>query len=143
MIFEHDKVVDLIKNEISRYINDNGFPHEIFFGNTALNITDSPDILFPDIMVINRDSDIRANVVYSAPEMIVEVVSSESRKCDYTVKLDFYMNIGISEFWIVDLADDLVIVYLKDTGYTPKHYLYPGAVPVSIFGGEISIDFSF
>jgi Uma2 family endonuclease len=45
------------------------------------------------------------------PDLTIEVVSENSRDCDYTEKRDEYWTLGIKEYWIVDarLAQVLVL----------------------------------
>jgi Uma2 family endonuclease len=38
------------------------------------------------------------------PEIVIEVVSESSRKRDYDVKPDEYLQLGIEEYWIIDAA---------------------------------------
>ena len=46
-----------------------------------------------------------------APDWIIEIISPGSRQMDYYTKLFKYQTAGIREYWIVDPAKKLVMVY--------------------------------
>jgi Uma2 family endonuclease len=46
------------------------------------------------------------------PEIVIEIISAESRHRDYEEKPDEYFQFGISEYWIID-ADKRKMVVLK------------------------------
>lgn len=48
------------------------------------------------------------------PSLIVEIVSPATRRRDHTYKRDFYREIGVAEYWIVDAYDRTVTVIRPD-----------------------------
>lgn len=71
----------------------------------------------PDISVLtieqweslaNRELVIDKNE--TSPILVVEVVSESTKTTDYRAKRSEYAVLGISEYWIVDLIDEVVII---------------------------------
>lgn len=141
---EHNRSVALIVCAIANYINEGKGSGEVFSSNVALNCKDiedrcSAEFYLPDIMVVCNPSIIDDEGVHGAPDMVIEVASPEVKQQDYNAKLSTYKIIGVREYWIVDLTDGLVTVYLKEDEYTPHHYFLPCNVPVSIYQSGLTI----
>jgi Uncharacterized protein conserved in cyanobacteria len=141
---EHNRTVVSIVSAIANYINEGKGFVEVFSSNVALYCKDiddrcSAEFYLPDIMVVCNPDIIDNEGIHGTPDMVVEVVSPESKQQDYNAKLSTYKIIGVREYWIVDLADGLVTVYLKDDKYTPHNYFLPGDVPVSIYQSGLTI----
>ena len=65
----------------------------------------TPDnVLIPDMIYIvrGRQHVIGPKVVDAPPDLIVEVLSDESRTRDVKVKRDLYARFGVQEYWIID-----------------------------------------
>ncbi len=58
----------------------------------------------PDILFIRQEKLFRVKEAYfdGSPDLIVEIVSPDSRKRDYKVKYTEYEAAGVSEYWIID-----------------------------------------
>ena len=73
----------------------------------------------------------------------MEVLSSANASHDCILKLRKYQQSGVREYWIVDPASRMVVVYLfddpKDSPY--QTYSFDDTIPVGISGGDCSIDF--
>ena len=85
---------------------------------TAGVVISPTSALGPDIMVISADRTdiIGATVVNGAPDIVVEVLSSD-RNRDLVAKRRLYEDAGILEYWIVDGgADTLTPLALGDDG---------------------------
>lgn len=65
----------------------------------------------PDISVVCDKDKITDQGCSGAPDWIIEVVSSGSRKMDYYKKLFKYRTAGVKEYWVVDPDKKLVTVY--------------------------------
>lgn len=71
------------------------------------------DVLQPDILFISNE---RARIVaeknvQGAPDLVVEILSSSTRKLDERIKPARYELLGVSEYWIVDPLADRVHVF--------------------------------
>lgn len=73
----------------------------------------------PDIAIIKRRKDyyIQAHPQPHDVLLLVEVADSTLKK-DRGIKLAAYAKAGIIEYWIVNLADDLIEVYTNPSGNT-------------------------
>lgn len=94
-------------------------------GKTCISFSDGIDVyltkkdrVIPDAMIICNREIIKANGVYGAPNLIVEVLSPSTAKNDRGYKKDLYEKCGVSEYWIVDTSNKSIEVYLlKDGAY--------------------------
>src|SRR5439155_20623490 len=72
------------------------------------------DIVEPDLLYL---SNARAAEVLTplhakgVPELVVEIASKDTRKRDETIKRRLYERVGVSEYWVVDPAIDVVRAY--------------------------------
>ena len=77
---------------------------------------DEKNCFVPDFMVVcNRDK-IKRNGIHGAPDLVVEVLSPSTAKNDRSHKKDAYERSGVPEYWIVDLSNRSVEVYLLEDG---------------------------
>jgi len=141
---EHNRTVVSIVCAVANYIENNKDIGEVFSSNVALYCKDIDESCFaefylPDVMVVCNPDIIDNEGVHGTPDMVIEVVSPESKQQDYYAKLSTYKLIGVREYWIVDIAEGLITVYLKEDMYTPHYYFVPCDVPLSIYQGGLTI----
>ena len=103
---------------------------------------DDRTMVEPDVFVVCNRDQIRKNVVYGAPDFVVEVLSPSTRKKDIWLKLHKYRDAGVREYWIVDPDGKTVTVYDFEHDSEPEIYGFEGKVPVNIFGRTCEIDFA-
>src|SRR5438477_7419621 len=82
------------------------------------------DIVFSDFDVVESDllylSNQRASQVLTqlhvkgVPELVVEIASKSTRKRDETIKRRLYERVGVSEYWVVDPAIDVIRIYRRE-----------------------------
>ncbi|MBN1963821.1 MAG: Uma2 family endonuclease [Anaerolineae bacterium] len=73
----------------------------------------------PDLMYIapQRLEFIKPNYVDGPPDLVIEIVSPESRVRDYGEKMDEYEQAGVREYWIIDPPrEDALFYQLGDDG---------------------------
>ena len=112
------KIVDALRKEESYTIND------IY----ALPDGERAELIDGKIYYI---TDAGCN---GAPEWVIEVVSPGSRSMDYFTKLFKYRTAGVKEYWIVDYAKNLIMVYRFEKD-TLEQYDFGEDVSVGIFDG--------
>ena len=119
-------------------------PFEVFLPPCDVRLDrDDYTMVQPDLMVICHGLDIHAVRYEGAPDLAVEILSPSSRMKDMVLKLHKYQNAGVREYWIVDPEHRTVTVhYFEEEAYDPKKYDFHDVIPVGIYGGECSIDFS-
>lgn len=99
--------------------------------DTSTNIK---TVVQPDISVICDMSKIDKNGYRGAPDMTIEILSPSTAKYDCLIKLNKYQKAGVKEYWIVDIEEKSVWVYLLDNGIyqSPSVYTAPAAIKVSV-----------
>ncbi|MGB3510607.1 MAG: Uma2 family endonuclease [Microcoleaceae cyanobacterium] len=109
--FDHALIMRLLINSFEAEISRLNLPWLTLGGvgvRTSINRS-----RIPDISVITREQIIRRNVsavIESAPLLAVEIVSQESKTRDYRFKRSEYSVVGIPEYWIVDSAEQKVMI---------------------------------
>ncbi|MBO4360992.1 MAG: Uma2 family endonuclease [Eubacteriaceae bacterium] len=103
---------------------------------------DDKTMVQPDVLIICDTGMIRNQVVYGAPEFVLEVISPSTRKKDNIVKLNKYCGAGCREYWLVDPANRKVLVYDFGSDLWAYNYTFDDVVPVAISDGKCSIDFT-
>lgn len=88
---------------------------------------DSPEdvdtVVQPDIAVVCDLSKLDDHGCKGAPDMVVEILSTSTRRHDRLTKFNLYQRAGIREYWIVDPTDKSVQVFtLEDGHYTAKDF---------------------
>ncbi len=69
-----------------------------------------------------------------APDWIIEIVSPSTSSHDYVRKLNFYMDAGVKEYWIVDPAKKSVYAYhLEETKFETAAYTFQDKIKVNIY----------
>ncbi len=76
------------------------------------------DVVEPDLLLIlDQQSDIVTDLhVRGAPALVVEILSSDSRRQDEVAKLRLYERYGVSEYWLVGPEGGRVSIYRRDAG---------------------------
>jgi Uma2 family endonuclease len=72
------------------------------------------DVVEPDLLYLSNEraaTVLTSTNVQGVPELVVEVGSPSTRKRDETIKRTLYERSGVSEYWFVDPAHDVVRVY--------------------------------
>jgi hypothetical protein len=62
------------------------------------------------------------------PEIVIEVVSPNSRKRDYDEKPEEYLRIGVKEYWIVDADKQVMVVMRRSRGRWALTTVEPPAI---------------
>ena len=88
---------------------------EVFHAPTAVQLSPN-DIVQPDMMVVLADhrSYLTASKVDGPPDLVVEILSSSSRRTDREQKLLLYERTGVDEYWIVDVESRQVEQYRRE-----------------------------
>lgn len=94
-----------------------------FSDGVDLHLTEK-DVFIPDVMVVCDPDKIKADGVYGAPDLVVEVLSPSTAKRDRGYKKDTYAKCGVREYWLVSPAEKSVEVYLQNGGSLDLHEVY-------------------
>ena len=88
---------------------------EVFHAPTAVQLSPN-DIVEPDLVVVlaNHRCYLTAPKVDGPPDLVVEILSSSSRRTDREQKLLLYERTGVGEYWIVDVESRQVETYRRE-----------------------------
>ena len=101
------------------------------------------NVFQPDIMVGCDRSKMTNRGYEGSPEWVIEVISKSTARNDYFTKLNYYMEYGVAEYWIVDQFANQIVVYLNSDEGSPlvQRYTFSDSVKVGQFD-DLYIDFN-
>ena len=124
---DHQFLATVFASRLTNQITEAGLGVVLY--ETGIILTDDTAV-GPDITVIRADRAgiIGATVINDAPDIVVEVLSS-NRRADLVRKRALYAAAGIAEYWILDGdADTLTVLALgSDGGYRERAVLTAAA----------------
>ncbi len=142
--FTHQELVTEILLDFGFYIRKNKGPCRVLSSPLDVQIDcDDRTVVQPDIALICKEERITRKGIYGAPDFCIEIVSDSSRKRDYGIKMQKYMNAGVREYWIVDRKREKIVCYWFEGEDAPEisMYTFRDNVPVRLYGGQLEIDF--
>ena len=138
----HQAIVGWLYTEIYRYISERNGKCRVFISPFAVFLkNDDKNYVEPDICVICDREKLDNQGCHGAPDWIVEVVSSFSRRMDYYRKLSAYQEAGVREYWLVDSLKKTIVVYNLEQEEMPVVHPFGDMVRVGIYE-DFAIDFS-
>ncbi len=130
----HQRILNFINTEINLYIRKNDGECEVYPSPFAVFLNeDDHNYVEPDISVICDKNKLTDKGCNGAPDWIIEIVSTSSKRMDYLIKLFKYRNAGVKEYWIVDPEKNRITVY-NFVHDTIEEYSFGDDVPVGIYG---------
>ncbi len=137
----HQDISYIIHSAIAIFIRKNKGKCKVFSAPVDVQIDcDNKTMVQPDVIVVCDRDKIKGFGIYGAPDFLVEILSTSTRKKDMTVKLTKYMEAGVREYWIIDPKKRVIITYnFMDEDFVPVIKPLSGEMPVAIFGGELKI----
>ncbi len=141
----HQRTRSFLHLEIGNHIRNNNGHCEVFPAPFAVFLQaedekNHTNYFEPDISVICDKNKLDHKGCNGAPDWIIEIVSPSSRQMDYYKKLALYQGAGVREYWIVDPAREVVMVYDLANETPPIIYRLSDSVKVNIYE-DFSIDF--
>jgi Uma2 family endonuclease len=119
----HQQLVSLFDRRIGNWVEERQLgitlvaPVDVYL-ETLLSAV-QPDVLFvsnENMTIVNNDG-----YIYGAPDLIVEVLSSDKKR-DTVLKKMLYEKAGVKEYFIVDPADKQVVGFtLKEGEFIEDH----------------------
>ena len=134
----HNNAVHKISKAFEDFIENNNGDCIVFSDVVPLHCeklcdNNNNNYFLPDIMVVCDKNGIKQDGVYVVPQFVAEIVSDSTRKFDYNNKLNTYRDIGVQEYWIVDLQKQAIIKNIMDDGvYFPEVIHYPSIKKLSV-----------
>ncbi len=131
----HQKISWKLHQAIANYIDSNKGACEVYAAPFAVFLDENDkNYVEPDISVICDKGKLTEKGCNGAPDWIIEIVSSSSRRMDYYIKLFKYRTAGVREYWIVDPEKERVMVYDFERETTDE-YTFNSSVSVGIYEG--------
>ena len=131
----HQKISGKLYQTIANYIDSKDGNCEVYAAPFAVFLNeDDINYIEPDISVICDLNKLDEKGCHGAPDWIIEIVSLGSRPMDYFTKLFKYRTAGVREYWIVDPAKELIMVYRFEKE-TMEQYSFGEEVPAGIYEG--------
>lgn len=131
----HNNAVLEIATALRQFIASNNGKCKVFTENVALYCNelcdDAQNLFLPDVMTVCDETGIKDDGVHTAPIFVVEVTSESTKKNDYGRKMVIYSDIGVKEYWVVDLQRKVVVRYLSENEFSPEVIAYPLTVKLS------------
>lgn len=132
----HNNAVLEIATALRQYIASNNGKCRVFAENVALYCSelcnDAENLFLPDIMTVCDETGIKDDGVHTAPVFVVEVTSESTKKNDYGRKMLTYSDIGVEEYWVVDLQRKVIVRYLSESEFAPEVIAYPFTKKISV-----------
>jgi len=131
----HQKISWKLHQAIANYIDHSKGTCEVYAAPFAVFLNENDkNYVEPDISVICDKSKLTDKGCNGAPDWIIEIVSTGSRRMDYYTKLFKYCTAGVREYWIVDPTKEQIMVYRFEKE-TMEQYSFGEEVPVGIYDG--------
>lgn len=92
-------------------------------------------VVQPDVVIVCEKEKITSRTILGAPDFAVEILSPSTKSRDRVMKLNFYQQFGVKEYWIISPEDNEISVYLlNEQGiYTiPKAYYLDEEIKVNV-----------
>lgn len=141
--FRHQLIGGEVYRQIANFIMEKEDSCRPFIAPVDVQLDcDERTMLQPDVGIICDASKIKEWGIFGAPDFLLEVISPSTKKKDYTKKLVKYMEAGVREYWILDPIQKRLMVYFFESEVYPVIYGLDQSVPVGIYNGELSIDFT-
>ena len=110
---DHARIKRNVTTLLDNYLS--GRTCEVLPDGAAVYLSEN-DYYYPDVVVVCDPDKIRADGVYGAPDLVVEVLSPGSIHYDRGRKKDVYEDAGVREYWIISPGDKSVEQYLLEGG---------------------------
>ena len=106
-LFNHDVIQGNLRGIIYNYLRGKRCK---IFGEVDVYF-DENNHYVPDLGIICDRDKIKANGIYGAPDLIVEILSPRTVKSDRGIKKDTYEKYGVKEYWLINPQDKSIEVY--------------------------------
>lgn len=107
----HQELSGFLQARIWNHIRKNAANCKVFAAPFDVQLdADEYTLVQPDISVICDEKKLTKKGCVGAPDWVIEVVSPNTSKVDFGVKLKKYIAAGVREYWIVDPSSESVFV---------------------------------
>jgi Uma2 family endonuclease len=98
-------------------------------------------VLQPDVIFVsNANAAIVRDQIWGAPDLVIEVESSGTRRRDRTLKLRWYRKYGVREYWLIDPRGAVITIMALNDGVRVRRQRFRGSQVVrSAVLGELPV----
>ena len=140
----HQRISILLAFEFENYIrNNNGSCIPLTAPLDVQLDCDDDTMLLPDLVIVCDRDKIHEDLIFGAPDLVVEIISPSSRYHDSVRKLRKYREAGVREYWLIDPVKKKVLVYFFERSEEGTEYDFTSTIPVNIWDGKCIIDFNY
>ena len=100
---------------------------------------DQKTVLQPDLSVVCDRERLCRDGLMGAPDLVMEITSSFTRRRDLGRKMCRYQEAGVREYWVLDIKTRKILVYCFEQDELPAVYSFEDEIPVSIWEGKLRI----
>jgi Uma2 family endonuclease len=112
---KHQRVAGSLYLLIGSWLEDHPIG-QVFFAPYDVVIS-AFDVVEPDLLYLSNERAAQVITPLHAkgvPELVIEIASKGTRKRDETIKRRLYERSGVSEYWVVDPAIDVIRIYRQE-----------------------------
>jgi Uma2 family endonuclease len=118
-----------------------GIP-EVFF--VPLDVYLAPDtVVQPDLLVVCDPAKISERGIEGVPDLVVEILSPGTASRDLTTKRWLYEAAGVKEYLVLDLEQELALLFVLEEGRYLEALRLTGKGKVPLLAGALEIDLSW
>ncbi len=138
----HQELVMSVAQMICAFIRRNKGKCKVLLGPVDVQPDeDDRTVLVPDLLIVCDPEKVRKQLIYGAPDFVLEVLSPSTRSKDLNIKTVKYQEAGVREYWIIDPEKELLLSYNFEQGdYIPQIQSLKGKKGLAIYGNECKID---
>ncbi|TVQ21212.1 MAG: Uma2 family endonuclease [Spirochaetaceae bacterium] len=96
-------------------------PFDVLLPDQAQSVDESDTVVQPDLVVVCDSSKLTRQGCTGAPDFVAEILSPATAFKDMEDKLRVYERHGVREYWIINPANDTLMVYSTVPATGPEH----------------------
>ena len=140
----HQFILGEIKEQIGQCVRKSGKKCMVFESVAVQLDRDDKTMMIPDVCLVCDTEKINERCIYGAPDFVCEVLSSSTRKRDMSIKLNKYLEAGVSVYWIVDVKKKIIIAYdFRDEEFAPVIQGFGEQHVIGLPEGECRIELGY
>ena len=112
---QHQQLIMKIAHQVVSFLNEN--PIGEVFPELDINLRSGlgQEVVYrPDIVYVSKErADIIQKHVVGAPDVLVEIISPDSRQYDSVTKKNDYEAAGVREYWLIDPLESKMTFFIR------------------------------
>ena len=112
---QHQQLIMEIAHQVATFLDQS--PVGRVFPELDINLRASLDrevVYRPDVVYVSKEKDgIIRNHITAAPDVVVEIISPDSRQYDSVTKKNDYEAAGVREYWLIDPLESKMTFFVR------------------------------